>query len=140
MYRILLIEDNDLNRDALSRLLVRQGFYVMSARDGAEGVELALQEKPDLILMDLGLPLIDGHEATRLLRATPATAGIPVIALTAHAMDTDRDKALASGCDAFETKPVVMTRLVAKIEALLGVTGARQAPVPLPKRPAKEGE
>ncbi len=119
MPRLLLIEDNDLNRDALGRLLARQGFKVLSARDGAEGVELALQERPDLILMDLGLPLIDGHEATRLLRATPATAGIPIIALTAHAMETDRESALASGCDDFETKPVVVARLVGKIDALL---------------------
>ncbi|MBK8724658.1 MAG: response regulator [Holophagaceae bacterium] len=137
MRRLLLIEDNDLNRDALGRLLARQGFKVLPARDGAEGVELALQERPDLILMDLGLPLIDGHEATRLLRATPATAGIPIIALTAHAMDTDREAALASGCDAFETKPVVVARLVQTIEALLAGDRRTQVVKPGPP-PAKE--
>ncbi len=140
MPRLLLIEDNDLNRDALSRLLARQGFKVLSARDGAEGVELALQERPDLILMDLGLPLIDGHEATRLLRATPATAGIPVIALTAHAMETDRESALASGCDDFETKPVVVARLVGKIEALLRAHDRLRRQASGPARPAREGE
>ncbi len=119
MPRLLLIEDNDLNRDALGRLLARHGHTVLGARDGAEGVELALQALPDLILMDLGLPLIDGHEATRMIRGTPATARIPVIALTAHAMDSDREQALAAGCDAFETKPVVLPRLLATIEALL---------------------
>lgn len=126
MRKLLLIEDNELNRDALSRLLLRQGYKVLTAQDGAEGLELAIQEQPDLILMDLGLPLIDGHEATRLLREAAGTRRIPVIALTAHAMDSDRDAALAAGCDAFETKPVVMTRLVAAIEALL----ARGAGVP----------
>jgi CheY-like chemotaxis protein len=140
MPRLLLIEDNDLNRDALGRLLARQGFKVLSARDGAEGVELALQERPDLILMDLGLPLIDGHEATRLLRATPATAGIPVIALTAHAMETDRESALAAGCDDFETKPVVVARLVGKIETLLRAHERLQGPAAGPASPAKEGE
>lgn len=125
MPRILLIEDNDLNRDALGRLLARHGFSVLAARDGAEGVELALQARPDLILMDLGLPHIDGHEATQMLRAAPATASIPVIALTAHAMDSDRNQALAAGCDAFETKPVVLARLLATIESLLARRGAR---------------
>ena len=134
MPRLLLIEDNDLNRDALSRLLARQGFKVLAARDGAEGVELALQERPDLILMDLGLPLIDGHEATRLLRATPVTAGIPIIALTAHAMETDREAALSSGCDDFETKPVVLGRLIAKIGALLGAGGRDESLAEPPRR------
>jgi CheY-like chemotaxis protein len=130
MPRLLLIEDNELNRDALGRLLARHGHTVLAARDGAEGVELALQAQPDLILMDLGLPLIDGHEATRMLRATPATAGIPVIALTAHAMDSDREQALAAGCDAFETKPVVLPRLLALIERLLSRRGAPGSPPP----------
>jgi CheY-like chemotaxis protein len=123
MPKLLLIEDNEMNRDALTRLLVRQGYRVLAAQDGAEGLELAIQEQPDLILMDLGLPLIDGHEATRLLRGATATRRIPVIALTAHAMDSDRNAALAAGCDAFETKPVVMVRLVATIEALLAKHG-----------------
>ncbi len=127
MPRILLIEDNEFNRDALGRLLVRHGFSVLVARDGAEGVELALQARPDLILMDLGLPLIDGHEATRMLRGTPATEGIPIIALTAHAMDSDRAHARASGCDAFETKPVVLPRLLGTIEDLLARRGAGPA-------------
>lgn len=123
MPRILLIEDNEFNRDALGRLLVRHGFSVLVARDGAEGVELALQARPDLILMDLGLPLIDGHEATRMLRGAPATRGIPIIALTAHAMDSDRTHAMDSGCDAFETKPVVLPRLLDTIEGLLARRG-----------------
>ncbi|MFN8011767.1 MAG: response regulator [Holophagaceae bacterium] len=124
MPRILLIEDNEFNRDALGRLLVRHGFSVLVARDGAEGVELALQARPDLILMDLGLPLIDGHEATRMLRGAPATERIPIIALTAHAMDSDRAHARDSGCDAFETKPVVLHRLLGTIEDLLARRGA----------------
>jgi CheY-like chemotaxis protein len=134
MPKLLLIEDNELNRDALSRLLARQGYKVLAAQDGAEGLELALQERPDLILMDLGLPLIDGHEATRLLRGADATRRIPIIALTAHAMDSDRDAALAAGCDAFETKPVEIPRLVATIEALL----ARGAPAPPESNRLKE--
>ncbi len=123
MPRILLIEDNELNRDALGRLLARHGHTVLTARDGAEGVELAIQAKPDLILMDLGLPRIDGHEATRMLRSASATARIPVIALTAHAMDSDREQALAAGCDAFETKPVVLPRLLSTIQSLLSGRG-----------------
>ena len=119
MPRVLIIEDNELNRDALSRHLIRRGFDVISAADGVGGLGLAAQEKPDLILMDMGLPDLDGHQATQLLRADPATARIPVIALTAHAMDADRLSALQSGCDDFETKPVDITRLVQKIQALL---------------------
>ncbi|MBL0211679.1 MAG: response regulator [Holophagaceae bacterium] len=119
MTRLLLVEDNELNRDALTRHLLRRGFEVTSARDGVEGLEIAARERPDLILMDMGLPDLDGQDVTRLLRQDEATAGIPVIALTAHAMETDRKEAFAVGCDDFETKPVDVARLVGKIQALL---------------------
>ncbi len=119
MPRLLLVEDNEFNRDALTRHLTRRGFEVISARDGVEGLAAATRECPDLILMDMGLPDLDGQDATRLLRQSEATAGIPVIALTAHAMETDREDALESGCDDFETKPVDVARLVGKIQALL---------------------
>ncbi len=119
MPRLLLVEDNEFNRDALARHLSRRGFEVIAARDGVEGLEAAARERPDLILMDMGLPDLDGQDATRLLRQDQATAGIPVIALTAHAMTADRDEALAAGCDDFETKPVDVARLVGKIQALL---------------------
>ncbi len=120
MTKLLLIEDNELNRDALSRHLIRRGFDVISASDGVGGLTLAAKEMPDLILMDMGLPDLDGHQATQLLRSDAITAGIPVIALTAHAMDADRQSALNSGCDDFETKPVDVSKLVQKIQALLG--------------------
>ena len=119
MPRLLLVEDNEFNRDALTRHLTRRGFEVVSARNGLEGLELASSERPDLILMDMGLPDLDGQDATRLLRQDEAIASIPVIALTAHAMMADREEALASGCDDFETKPVDVARLVGKIHALL---------------------
>lgn len=118
MTRILLVEDNDMNRDMLSRRLVRRGFEVEVALDGQEGVNRALAETPDLILLDMSLPVIDGWEAARRIRA--AGTRVPIIALTAHAMSDDRNKALESGCDDFDTKPVDLQRLLEKIEALLG--------------------
>lgn len=119
MPKILLVEDNELNRDMLSRRLERRGFTVVMAVDGGQGVQMALTEKPDLILMDMGLPVLDGWEATRQVRADPATAHVPIIALTAHAMSSDEQKAKEAGCDDFDTKPVELPRLLEKINALL---------------------
>jgi CheY-like chemotaxis protein len=119
MPKILLVEDNEMNRDMLSRRLVRNGFEIAVAIDGGQGVAMAASEKPDLILMDLSLPVIDGWEATRRIKADPATQSIPVIALTAHAMADDKEKALEAGCDDFDTKPVELPRLLAKIQALI---------------------
>jgi CheY-like chemotaxis protein len=117
--RILLIEDNELNRDMLSRRLARKGYEVIVAEDGGRGLALAAEAKPDLVLMDMSLPVIDGWEATRRLKADPATRDIPVIALTAHAMASDRQKAVEAGCDDYDTKPVELPRLLEKIERLL---------------------
>src|SRR5829696_4546826 len=108
--KILIVEDNELNRDMLSRRLIRRGYEVVTAVDGATGMSSAAAEKPDIILMDMGLPVIDGWEATRRLKADPQTNAIPVIGLTAHAMSDDRDKALANGCDDYDTKPIEFTR------------------------------
>jgi CheY-like chemotaxis protein len=119
MTKILLVEDNELNRDMLSRRLQRKGYEVVLAVDGDQGVGLAGAEMPDLILMDMSLPVLDGWEATRRLKDTPATESIPIIALTAHAMADDRDRALKAGCDDYDTKPVDLARLLGKIEALL---------------------
>ncbi|MCT7949686.1 response regulator [Ancylothrix sp. C2] len=119
MTKILLVEDNEMNRDMLSRRLVRKGYEVVIATDGAQGVEMANSLTPDLILMDMGLPVLDGWQATERIKATPATRSIPVIALTAHAIAGDREKCLAAGCDDYDTKPVEFTRLLGKIEALL---------------------
>lgn len=119
MTRILLIEDNEMNRDMLSRRLGRRGYEVVTASDGREGVEMAASQTPDIILMDLSLPEIDGLKATRIIKADSLTAGIPVIALTAHALESDRDRALGSGCDDYDTKPVVFDRLISKIENCL---------------------
>jgi CheY-like chemotaxis protein len=119
MPKILLIEDNEMNRDMLSRRLARNGFEVAVAVDGQQGVQMAATEKPDLILMDMSLPVMDGWEATRRVKADPATSAIPVIALTAHAMTDDREKAMAAGCNDFDTKPVELPRLLGKIKALL---------------------
>ena len=119
MPKILLVEDNEMNRDMLSRRLVRRGYEVVMAVDGEEGVARAESELPALILMDMSLPVLDGWEAARKLRATPATSAIPIIALTAHAMAGDRERALAAGCDDFDTKPIELDRLLAKIEKLL---------------------
>ena len=120
MARILLVEDNEMNRDMLSRRLERRGYEVIVAVDGEEGVARAKAEAPDVVLMDLSLPGIDGWEATRQLKAADATRSIPVLALTAHAMAGDREKALEAGCDEYDTKPVDLPRLVDKIEGLLG--------------------
>ena len=123
MPRVLYVEDNEMNRDMLSRRLQRRGFEVLIAGDGEQGVTLAAAEKPDLILMDLSLPVLDGWEATRRIKAAPDTRHIPIIGLTAHAMAADRDKCLEAGCDDYDTKPVELGRLLDKIERLLG-TGA----------------
>ncbi|MFP5411542.1 MAG: response regulator [Gammaproteobacteria bacterium] len=124
MTTILLVEDNELNRDMLSRRLARQGYQVLQAVDGGDAIARARDSAPDLILMDLSLPVIDGWEATRRLKADEATRRIPVIALTAHAMAGDREQAMAAGCDDFDTKPVELPRLLEKIAALLGASGA----------------
>jgi len=119
MTKILLVEDNEMNRDVLSRRLVRNGFEIVMAVNGQEGLDLASSENPDLILLDMSLPVLDGWDAARRLKADAATAKIPVIALTAHAMVQDKDKALAAGCDDFDTKPVELPRLLEKINSLL---------------------
>jgi two-component system, cell cycle response regulator DivK len=119
MHKILLVEDNPMNRDMLSRRLVKRGFEVVTAEDGLQGVDSATALLPDLVLMDMSLPGIDGWEATRRLKALEATRSIPVIALTAHAMADDRARALAAGCDDFDTKPVDFARLLDKMNALL---------------------
>jgi two-component system cell cycle response regulator DivK len=119
MPKILLVEDNEMNRDMLSRRLVRKGYEVVCAVDGGEGVSMASSESPDLILMDMSLPVLDGWAATRQLKADRATQSIPVIALTAHAMDGDEQKAREAGCDDYDTKPVELPRLLGKIEVLL---------------------
>lgn len=121
--KILYVEDNDDNVYMLENRLKRNGYTVVIARDGAQGVALAVSERPDLILMDLSLPVLDGWEATRQIKAAPETSGIPVIALTANAMAGDRDKALAAGCDDFDTKPVELPRLLGKIRALAAGQG-----------------
>ena len=120
MTRILIVEDNEMNRDMLSRRLQRRGFEVVLAEDGAEGVAMAKTELPDIILMDMSLPVMNGWEATRLIRATPETANIPVIALTAHSMPGDREKAIEAGCNDYDVKPVELPRLLQKM-ADLGV-------------------
>jgi two-component system cell cycle response regulator DivK len=119
MAKILLVEDNEMNRDMLSRRLMRKGFAVMLAVDGAQGVDVARAEMPDLILMDLDLPVLDGWEASRRLKAAPETRAIPIIALTAHALSGDSQKALEAGCDDYDTKPIEFSRLLEKIAALL---------------------
>ena len=119
MARILLVEDNEMNRDMLSRRLIRKGYDVLMAEDGEAGVAMALSERPDLILMDMSLPKLDGWEATRRVKGSPETASIPVIALTAHVMAGDREKALAAGCDDHDGKPIDFERLLGKMQALL---------------------
>ncbi len=120
MAKVLLVEDNEMNRDMLSRRLARRGYEVVIAMDGRGGIEMAGSEQPDIILMDMSLPVMDGWDATRRLKASPDTQAIPVIALTAHAMTSDREKALEAGCDDYDTKPVELPRLLQKIERLLG--------------------
>ena len=119
MPKILLVEDNEMNRDMLSRRLARRGYEVVIAVDGQQGVDLAHTAAPELILMDMSLPVIDGWEATRRIKASDATKKIPVIALTAHAMAGDREQALAAGCDDYDTKPIDLARLLPKIEKFL---------------------
>jgi CheY-like chemotaxis protein len=119
MAKILLVEDNELNRDMLSRRLTRLGHQVVLAMDGAQGVALGRSESPELILLDMSLPVLDGWQAARQFKATPETGRIPIIALTAHAMTGDREKAIEAGCDDYDTKPIELPRLVKKIDALL---------------------
>lgn len=125
MARILLVEDNEMNRDMLSRRLARKGYEVALAVDGRQGVEMARTLDYDLVLMDMSLPEVDGWDATRQLKSDPATEGLPIIALTAHAMSGDREKALEAGCDDYDTKPIEMERLLGKMEALLASGGAK---------------
>jgi CheY-like chemotaxis protein len=127
MPKILLVEDNEMNRDMLSRRLIRQGYEVVIAVDGGQAVSMATSEKPDVILMDMSLPVMDGWEATRQVKAAPATRAIPVIALTANALVEDREKALAAGCDDFDTKPVELPRLLEKIKSQLQSATADRA-------------
>ncbi len=128
--KILLVEDNEMNRDMLSRRLERRGYNVVLAVDGQAGVDMASSDAPDLILMDMSLPVLDGWAATRRLKTDTATRGIPVIALTAHAMSSDREKALEAGCDDYDTKPIDLPRLLGKIETLLGGGGKAATPGP----------
>ena len=123
MATILLVEDNEANRDMLSRRLERRGYAVTIATDGRDGIEAARRGLPDLVIMDMNLPEIDGWQATRYLKSEPVTRHIPIIALTAHAMSSDRQRALEAGCDDYDTKPVEMTRLLTKIRGLLGEGG-----------------
>jgi two-component system cell cycle response regulator DivK len=127
MAKLLLVEDNEMNRDMLSRRLVRRGYEVAIAVDGDQGVTKAQSEKPDLVLMDMSLPVIDGWEATRRIKSSDETRHLPVIGLTAHAMAGDREKALEAGCDDYDTKPIELERLIGKIEALLP-GGAKTSP------------
>jgi len=124
MGKVLLIEDNEMDRDMLSRRLIRRRFQVVIAIDGQQGIDLARSERPDIILMDMSLPVIDGWEATRRVKADDATRGVPVSGLTAHVMSGDREKAIKAGCDYYDTKPVEFDRLIAKIERLLGTAKA----------------
>ena len=121
MTKILLVEDNEMNRDMLSRRLKRKGYEVVIAVDGEQGISMTTTENPDLVLMDMSLPVIDGWQATGQLKTNPQTQNIPIIALTAHAMSGDREKALEAGCDDYDTKPIELKRLLGKIEALLNL-------------------
>ena len=120
MVKILLVEDNEMNRDMLSRRLIRKNFEVVIAIDGIEGVEMSRSEAPDIILMDMSLPVLDGWQATEKIKANPQTNNIPVLAMTAHAMTGDREKCLQAGCDDYDTKPIEFTRLLGKIKNLIG--------------------
>jgi two-component system, cell cycle response regulator DivK len=121
MTKVLLVEDNEMSRDMLSRRLIRRGFEVVFAVDGKQGLDAARRERPDIILMDMSLPIMDGWEATRCVKSDDATRGVPVIGLTARAMSGDREKAIEAGCDDYDTKPVELDRLIGKIERLLGL-------------------
>jgi len=120
MAKILLVEDNEMNRDSLSRLLARRGYEVVFAEDGEEAIARTLEERPELVLMDISLPKLDGYEATRRLRAHPGLGELPIIALTAHAMTSDRERAIEAGCTDFESKPVEFARLLARIQKYVG--------------------
>lgn len=123
MVKVLLVEDNEMNRDMLSRRLAKRGYEVVMAIDGQQGVAMAVSEKPDIILLDMSLPVVDGWEAAQQIKANEASKGLPLIALTAHAMASDRERALLAGCDDFDTKPVELPRLLGKMEALLKAKG-----------------
>ena len=123
MTNVLLIEDNEMNRDMLSRRLTKRGYTVAMAIDGQQGIDMAVSEKPDIILLDMSLPVVDGWDAAKQIKANPASAGVPLIALTAHAMASDKERALSAGCDDFDTKPVELPRLLAKMETLLKAKG-----------------
>ena len=140
MTKVLLVEDNEMNRDMLSRRLIRRGFQVVFALDGQQGIDLARSERPDIILMDMSLPIIDGWEATRRLKADDATRSVPVIGLTAHAMSGDRERAIEAGCDDYDTKPVDLDRLISKIERLLGTRRTRLCAKPCESRLASDHE
>lgn len=120
MFKVLLVEDNKMNRDMLSRRLIKRGYEVVMAVDGQEGVDMAGTVSPDIILLDMSLPVVDGWEAAKILKKEDSTKGIPVIALTAHAMAGDKEKSLETGCDDYDTKPIEFKRLLGKMEALLG--------------------
>ena len=132
MAKILLVEDNEMNRDMLSRRLQRRGYHVVLAVDGQSGVEMAQNQAPDLVLMDMSLPVLDGWEVACRLKADAPTKHIPIIALTAHAMSSDREKALDAGCDDYDTKPIELARLLGKIEALLSRGGGKMAATETP--------
>jgi len=123
MVNVLLVEDNEMNRDMLSRRLTKRGYAVAMAIDGQQGIDMAVSEKPDLILLDMSLPVVDGWEAAKQIKANPLSASVPLIALTAHAMAADRERAMSAGCDDFDTKPVELPRLLGKMEALLKAKG-----------------
>ncbi len=123
MVKVLLVEDNEMNRDMLSRRLTKRGYEVVMAIDGQQGVDMAVSEKPDIILLDMSLPVVDGWEAAQQIKANEVSKGLPLIALTAHAMASDRERALSAGCDDFDTKPVELPRLLSKMEALLTAKG-----------------
>ena len=123
MVKVLLVEDNEMNRDMLSRRLIKRGYAVAMAIDGQQGIDMAVSEKPDIILLDMSLPVVDGWDAAKGIKANAASSGTPLIALTAHAMAADRERALSSGCDDFDTKPVDLPRLLGKIETLLKAKG-----------------
>jgi CheY-like chemotaxis protein len=123
MPKVLLVEDNEMNRDMLSRRLVKRGYEIVMAIDGQQGVDMAVSEKPDIILLDMSLPVVDGWDAAKQMKANPASASVPLIALTAHAMASDKERALSAGCDDFDTKPVELPRLLGKMETLLKAKG-----------------
>lgn len=123
MAKVLLVEDNEMNRDMLSRRLIKRGYTVVMAIDGQQGIDMAVSEKPDIILLDMSLPVVDGWEAAKQIKANPVSASAPLIALTAHAMAADRERAMSAGCDDFDTKPVELPRLLGKMETLLRAKG-----------------